>query len=691
MKYEQIDRKMPPAMKERIIGQAWCSSLRTQGDRLADVLTSPSHLSILNEKLSSDERRTLRLILSTFGCLSFTGERLEKEAAQHMAGAQVSLGLMGLRQYGIIVAFRKAWGEQLFVLPEDAFAGWQSLLLPSFSTPIENTDRDCEFDVLAVGDVGEDSRLNEEEVVNPRGLAQQLFHFMVACSRQSSLSLTNKGTLHKKQLLKLTEHVSLPKRILTMAGLTYAFTDVYDEPSALIIEMAIQMGFLLKNEAGDALIIDEDAFQAWLTGSYDRQQAQLYQIWRQALIPAPVWLEHGIALMEQAEAADGQWFELDKLVQVIQACCSTVLGGQRGMDNTVDTALRPAFISAWVQPLSVFRFLEVGKDEHEHVWLRWLISPRQQNTCETAVSLYAHQTPSLYVQPDYELLLPPDASLFTEWEVAAFADIQHSDLVRTYRLTKESFQRALDHGLQSAEVIQMLQRNAYYEVPAGLIISLQQWEEQKDKLYLEEVTLLRCQSADIADALLRNEKCRPFLGERIGEANFIVSRDVLKLLTKCLESMGFHPNRSITKKLVLNVEEAPSLTEPTRGLCYSRDTIQLYDIDPHLPQRDDLYPDMLSIPTSWTKEFRDYHASTRKDIIRKAIEWRSVLQLRKEGRDCFIIPRMLREDRTGWLLEGWEEHRDISWQGDEWNEMKLILPGINDAGVREKEETLGEL
>ncbi|MNR02945.1 hypothetical protein D3C85_1188200 [compost metagenome] len=100
---------------------------------------------------------------------------------------------------------------------------------------------------------------------------------------------------------------------------------------------------------------------------------------------------------------------------------------------------------------------------------------------------------------------------------------------------------------------------------------------------------------------------------------------------------------------------------------------------------------MQQIPMSWIKEFRDYHASTRKDMIRKAIEWKSVLQLRKEGRDCFIIPRMLREDRTGWILEGWEEYQEIAWPSEDWKEMRLILPGINGGAAREKEETLGEL
>ncbi len=73
-----------------------------------------------------------------------------------------------------------------------------------------------------------------------------------------------------------------------------------------------------------------------------------------------------------------------------------------------------------------------------------------------------------------------------------------------------------------------------------------------------------------------------------------------------------------------------------------------------------MYPDMQDIPISWIKEFREYHGSTRKDMIRKAIEWKSVLQLRKEGRNRFIIPRMLREDRSGWILEGLEEYQEIS-------------------------------
>ncbi|WP_436235995.1 helicase-associated domain-containing protein [Paenibacillus sp. LjRoot153] len=671
---------MPVSLKESILRQPWCSALRTSGESLGEILTLPTHLAELYRELSSDERRTLRLVMSTFGCLPFTSERLEKEAVLQMAGSQVSLGLWGLRRYGVIVAFRKSWGEQLYSLPEDAFAGWQSLVFPSSWPPKQSA-------LERVSDLSDRiADMDEGVLSNPRGLAQQLFHCMVSCSRQPELSLTNKGTLHKKQLQKITEHVSLPARILTQSGLTYAFTDVYDEPAALMLELGMRMGFLYKNEAGNRFLFHHRHFERWLQSSYEHQQAQLYRIWRQALIPAPVWLEHGLAFMERATIL--QWYSLSELLQAILSCCSSA---HKLMD---EEALCQELMATWIKPLSTFRFVELAEDQEGQLWFRWLITPRLRigASPDSHIELSPRIAPSLYVQPDFEVLLPPDASLSLEWGVAAFADLQNSDLVRTYRLTKESFRRALDHGLRSPDVIRILRDHAYYEVPEQVIITLQQWEEQKDKLYLADVTLLRCQSNEVAEALLRNEKCRIMLGERIGVTNFIISRVHVKHLTKCLEAMGFHPNPSLIPNLSNDEEqELPSWTDSALGLCYSKDTIQLYEIDPYLPQREDLYPDMQQIPMSWIKELRDYHASTRKDMIRKAIEWKSVLQLRKEGRDCFIIPRLLREDRTGWILEGWEEYEEIAWTSEDWKEMKLILPGINDGSVREKEETLGEL
>jgi hypothetical protein len=674
MKYQHVFNKMPQPLLELITEQAWCRSMIRQGEEMAALLTNKSHLAVLVEHMSIAETQTLRLIVSAFGCEPFTKDALDKQAAVFMAGAEAMVGLTGLRKFGVIAAFRKAWGEQIFVLPEDGFDIWQSLLFPDIE--LRTIEGDPELELLEIVST------------SARGLAQQLFHFLVACNQQQSLPLTNKGTLHKKQLQKLSANLVAPMTPLLSTGLSYAYRDVYDENIALMLEMAVRLGILV--HTGDRFLIEQKAISEWLQRSYGEQQSQLYAIWRQLYLPAPAWLQHGISLMDRASSH--LWYRLEDLVTWID-CCSMHKSREE------EPMTRKRLMEQWIEPLIAFRWLEVASDEHGCTWFRWLI-PRNsltgyngKNKDEDKVETEIPRQRSLYVQPDFELLLPPDVSLYTEWEIAAFADLQSSDQVRTYRITKESFHRASEGGIDSDVIVRFLHEHACYEVPEHVVTTLQQWDRQSGKLHIEEVILLRCESDDVADTLLRNEKCMPFLQNRLGTAAFIIQPEHLSVVRKCLEQMGYNPRymgigskpQAISSAAdEVNSPELNTASAKLQGLFYSRDSIQLYEIDPALPQWDNLYPDMADIPSLWLKEFRNYHGSTRKEMIRKAIEWKSSLQLRKQGRNRFIIPKAIYEERSGWTLLGMEESQEITLKSEDWEEMKLILPGINDA---EREET----
>ncbi|TXK85707.1 helicase-associated domain-containing protein [Paenibacillus sp. N3.4] len=672
MRYEQIDRKIPSALKKLIMGQSWCASLIEQGVEFPGLLTDQEYLSSLERHLSAIEKQTLRLILSSFGCEPFTSEILEKQAALRLSGSQVALGLVGLRRYGVIAAFRKAWGDQLYALPEDGFASWQRLLFPEVK--LRTKEASIELEQLeAVDQVGWEWQVL---VANPRGLAQQVFHFVAACSQQSTLPLTNKGTLHKKQLQKLMEHVSLRREVLQACGLSHAYRDVYEEPAAILLEMTIRLG-ILQTQA-DRYVLNEQACLGWMKGSYDRQQGVLYRIWRQLLTPAPLWLEHGLALLERA--IQGQWCDLSIIIiQGVRSCCS--LGGHGAEDDVI----RRTLMDALIIPLAIFRFVELSKDQEGTLWFRWLISPLEANLSVDDRSsedfLILQKEHSLYVQPDFDILLPPQVPLRVEWEIAAFADLLSTDLVRTYRLKSESFHRAWEKGVSSEMIISLLQEHACYEVPEHIMKALRQWGEHAGNVHFQEVTLLRCCSEEMAEALLRNEKCRSLLGERVGSSDFIIFSEHLTSLAKCLEGMGYHTGNNGDRKNMKASVSASLPTDQPMGLFYSRDTVRLYEMEPILPECDNLYPEMQMIPPLWLKEFRDYHGTTRKELIRKAIEWKSYLQLRQEGRDRFIIPSVLREDRTGFTLVGFEAQQEISLTGEDFSEMKLILPGINDEGL----------
>ncbi|MGG1553238.1 helicase-associated domain-containing protein [Paenibacillus ferrarius] len=684
MKYEQVEDKMPPDVKRMIKEESWWAAWIQEEDDLAPFLTQRPLLAELNKQLTTDEQRTLRLIVSAFGCLPFTGEALEKQAAWAACGAQTRLGLIGLRRLGVIVTFRKSWGEQLFLLPEDTFAIWQELLFPVVKFPGGREE--------APGEELEWHELVQDEsqravAANPRGLAQMMLHVLTACAQQPAMPLSAKGTLHKKQVHKLSEPLRLPPAILTAAGLSYAFRDVYDEPVALLLDLATRSGFFKISGLNEALRLHKPSVEAWLQGDYKWQQETLYALWCDMMTPAPAWLQHAIACMERARS--GAWYKVEQLLMQVRACLSFA-GGHAEAE-----LLEDELCTAWLQPLMAFRFIDVSKDTEGQLWFRWLIEPRKTlNPDEPAVVESQERPGSMYVQPDFELLLPPDVGLYTEWEVASFADLLQSDYVRSYRMTKNSFRRALASGKTAEQIAETLAAHASHEVPQGVLRTLVEWAEQANKVALEDVTLLRCASEADAEALLRSSRCAPYLADRVGPAAFIIAKADAGPLAKCLEAMGYAPHFKGAKRAEspeAGAEHLLAADFPVQPLCYSRDSARIYEMEPSLPRQEDLYPDLQDIPPSWIKEFRNYHASTRKDMIRKAIEWKSVLQLRKEGQDRFIIPRMLREEKTVWHLEGLEQDREISVPGEDWQEMKLILPGINDAFQREKEETLENL
>jgi len=673
MRYEHIFHKMPQALQARIAAQPWCRDLTAQGLSLPRILTCRKYLAQLLPTMSMAELKSLRLLLSAFGCEPFQREALEKHGVMRMAGAEIAVGLTGLRRLGIIAALRKSWGEPVYVLPEDAFGVWRELLLP-----------DVQVQTIDGGD--SDLEPLESPGRSERGLAQLLFHFLLACSQQDALPLTSKGTLHKKQIQKLTKHPVLPHGSLQESGLTYAFRDIYEPDAAILLEMSIQLGILLHD--GDRYSLDHKALHAWLSQTYDEQQRGLYAIWRQLYMPAPAPLMHGIAALERCPAS--RWC---KMADVVAAA---------GLNSLVQESEEGAWMAQWIQPLHAFRWIELAADPEGQMWMKWLIPVGSREELKELKELNGPEGlaereeptdgPCLYVQPDFEVLLTPHASLDCEWQIAAFAELTSTDLMRNYRITKDSFHRAVEKGTCSEQIVHLLQKNAYYEVPEHVKTTLQQWDQQSGKLQIDEVLLLRCETAEVADALARHEACGQLLQERIGASYFTIRPEHLQRLYKCLEQMGYQPRlldaglkakaKSATAAAVKvqthHDSHAGQASGAVQGLFYTRDTVQLYELDPTWPEWEELYPEMKDVPSLWLREFRDYHGSTRKEMIRKAIEWKSLLKLRCEGRNRMIIPRTIYEERSGWAFIGMEEHQEVTLRSDDWAEMKLILPGVND-------------
>ena len=148
--------------------------------------------------------------------------------------------------------------------------------------------------------------------------------------------------------------------------------------------------------------------------------------------------------------------------------------------------------------------------------------------------------------------------------------------------------------MSSEEIIGMLHENALYEVPVHITITDKQWGSRPRKLYIEEVTLLRCRSEDI----LR----KPYL-ETINAFDFRNRVSATQTLLFCVNILTCLRKRS--KRIWVSIQGAAEKTRTgafrsleicpkIRQVAFVIHGIpfQLYEIrTPICRERDELYPD----------------------------------------------------------------------------------------------------
>jgi hypothetical protein len=648
MNYKQAFSKMSESMRHHFDKQTWLPTSQEGGD-YADLLTSREAMARLRLMLSERECWILQLIVRRLGCSMFTLEMLEKHAASSRSGADVKVALAGIRKYGIILTFRKSWGELLFALPFEGFAIWQRLLL-------EEPDHKPEDQVPSLAAF-------EASSAGSRGAAQDLFA-LVTYAAFHDLQLTAKGNLPKNLMQKLKTLLHLldsPWNLTNFANIKSGSSEFGLE---LLLDFALRLG-LLRNNA-DCLVVHTDNWRQWLELTFEQQQSKLYDFWKDLHIAAPLWLQHCTAVLEGMPKE--RWYTLKEISRWYDR--HVVLESAWSFAKHEEDLLRQ-----WLLPLHAFRWLEAGVDEQGVVWFHWLID--HWLSAETYEPEQHQNADDFYVQPDFELLLPPTVSTLVEWEVSLFADPVRSTDMRIYRITRETFYRGLESGKSGQEIVQFLASHATGQIPSGLEQALMEWDKQFGKLHFVEVTLLRVSTLEIADVIHTSESCHPYILSRIGELDFIVKKELSSQFHKHLQQLGYYPQLFNPPQFGSHVPPDPESGQ-RKGWFPLDPLTPVYELAPSFADMDPMYPHLQDIPPLWLKEFREYHGSTRKDMIRKAIEWKSYLKLRKEGEERQIMPQGIREDSNGWMLLGMENAQDILLRSDDWKEMKLILPGIND-------------
>lgn len=654
MRTSELVSRLPGGVRSELEKEA--GRIHGMTGELAEALSKPELLAAKLASMRHVERRTLETVVRKFAHLPFGTEELQTAAASAgLSGAEARVGLILLQRSGVVYELRKAWGESLYMLPEDTFSVWQRLLFP-FPSSVCRLDRSGAAEALG-GERG--------------SLLHDVFRLVADISREN-VPLTRKGAIHKKQVQRLSSLLGIKDADVEPLGLAYPQRDTFGPALALVLDMALRLTLI--RPVGQALRADEANFAAWTRKPLSFIRHSLYSLLRRVTARNEAWHIHLMAAIEQAEP--GVWHMLETFFDWLAGCA---------MIESAQAEDAMSFCANRLLPLQAMGWLETGLTADGKPVFRWRDDFHPPETTDKwrqpDPKSVTEAKPLLYVQSDFEIVVPPDVPLYVLRSLERMAERLRTDEVWVYRLTKGSLGRTLEEGMTAEECLRVLETNARYGVPGNVSEAVRDWAAGYERVTFAEAVIMRCKDKATADWLAELPEVRPFLPERIGDTVFLVLREKLETLILLISGFGFSPRTTAepATERVGRTEQVPAACggdAPGMPGCilYEPDGVSLYPIAARLPLPEEALPGVRTIPSMWWKECRAYHASTQKEIARKAIEWRACLRLKRKDVCWDVVPARLLESRAGWSLTGTIGSEPISLQAGDWQEMQILLP-----------------
>ncbi|WP_166238149.1 helicase-associated domain-containing protein [Paenibacillus turpanensis] len=606
--------------------------------------SKPLEAGVLAKSLNKLEREALLSVLRSFAGEPFTEEELVRAAPPGQSGAEMRVGLMLLRKKNIVFSLMKSWGERVFVLPKDTLSCWQEALLPEIAEAVRVVSGEQPVSV---------------EAPCGRGIVYDLLAVLAALSRQEA-PLTGKGVLHRKLVQKLTAQVEADAERVSGIGIRYRNDDVYPVQLALVLDLALSLGLVAPQNG--VLAVQENVLSQLFQEQLQGMHRKLFELFLERAGCSDPWLQHAEAAFDKAH--DTGWLSVNGFRAVLEES-GIVLPSSR-------EAAEAALLNAWLLPWSALGWAEAGKSAGGE----WLF--RVQAPAGSTDSAEEETEAGVFVQPDYEVIVPPDCPLELRWELEHFAEHLQTDQVSRYRLSRESFRLGQGLGRDPQRFCSLLEAQALFGIPEQVECSLREWADRTHTASILQLTVLRSEETETADKLAVHPRISPLLGARIGERYFEVDPQQADKLRELLRQEGYALERGTVKKDSVS----PNLQKPEEGqesgLVLPRHALHLYRVEKRAPTLDTVYPELKAVPPMWLNESRPYHAATQKQILQKAIEWQSSVKLRTKAGALRLQPLRVTEDSSGWNVSGRTENGEIRLQYGDWEEMQLILPGIND-------------
>jgi hypothetical protein len=162
-------------------------------------------------------------------------------------------------------------------------------------------------------------------------------------------------------------------------------------------------------------------------------------------------------------------------------------------------------------------------------------------------SLLSGQPPSdvpveeekLSVDSQGQVLLPPLAPRALRYQIARFCEwVGKKRDQHAYRITSASLARAQKQGLQVAQLLTLLRKNASAPLPPNFTQALERWNQHGAQVQFESVMVLRTKHPKVLEKLKGSRAAR-FLGDPLGPTSVVVKPGAWEKVVAALVEMGY--------------------------------------------------------------------------------------------------------------------------------------------------------
>ncbi|WP_405153244.1 helicase-associated domain-containing protein [Paenibacillus sp. FSL K6-0108] len=617
--------------------------MHTQGDLDVNSL----------KELSSVERTVLGVFFYKYAGQPFSNMLTSAEwAVDGLSRAEAMTAFIALRNKGWIKAVRKSWGENLYYIPESLF----SLLTIAYAARVGMFAQQKVH--VFQDEMTQDKPISSYEVQKVKivreakpDIAAELLHILAWVVRegrdQGGLLLTSKGTIHKKLVQRLSRMTVLSPEDFAELDISYDHADVYPVHVALVIDLLLSLGLIEK--VHNRMHVSPDRLRYWLTLSWSSMHREIFSVCMDRYGVAEPLHQHFRHQLLMFASRVNEWLSITPGILNNDGLENANKSGGRG---STSGSTFSAHIRGWLHMLVGLGYGELGESAAGELLYRWQIAPENLLNFTNDQAENPEQN-TIFVQPDFEIMVPPDVTPQVRWNLELGAELVSRDRMSIYRITKERIIVATDIGFTADKMIKFLGRYAASGVPEHVEPAIRQWGQEADGLNLTA-----------GQDVNQNETMDKV---KIRDAWIYAVADGAIVGTEEFNGR-------------IEVQKEPFYIRGRAGLIQIDSNLHTYEQEHTITEHSALFPGYGEIPEMWHNEWRGYHVSTARQIAAKAIEWQTKLGLKLGSTTVYVIPDQI-HGHEDWTLTGWsisdggtDSAVCCSFSPNEWKQIRLIIP-----------------